>query len=227
MDFSANLTPVVKVVLPVLFAIYVVDLVTGGALSPILAWQPVGAGFRPWQVLSCWLQGVGAPWPELMSLLGLFFLIPPAERLHPGRKLLDKLLLCWALACAFVFLGVLTPVFRDVGVGSALPAILTALVALIGYGMPGSTFLFMFVLPVKAIWLARFDGLLAALLVLANRDSGSLAMLGAWCGAWLICNFDGGLFRRLRMRIKREGVARRGGRFQVIDGGKNRSDWVN
>lgn len=232
MDFSRNLTPLIRVLLPVLFVLYVVDLALSGLITRWIAWAPLASGsFGPWQVLTTWFSGVGDPGNELLSLLGLFFLLPMAERLYPGWSLLRVWMGAWGSVCVVVFLGILSTLIRDVGVPSALPAALTFLMAIVGFRMANAQFLFMFVIPVKAVWLAWFDGLLAALFVLAYRDSSSLSMLAAWGFAYVITHIgglDGGFIRRIRLQLKRQRISRSGGKFTVIDGGKGKpSDWVN
>jgi hypothetical protein len=220
MDLSANWTPLVRATVLGLFALYVVDLVTGGLLSAFLAWHPLGAGFAPWQVLTCWLVGVGQPFNELMCLLSIFFLLPLLERLFSRARILRNLLLCWGLGAGLAFAGIFSGLAADTGVPSALIALLAAMMGLIGYSMPNTRFLFMMVVPVRASWLAHLDGLLGALNVLASRDSASLAPLGAWIGSVLVVYGVGGPLRRSWLRVRRGQIERKLARFEVIDGGK-------
>lgn len=172
-------------------------------------------------MLTCWLVGVGQPFNELMCLFSIFFLLPLLERLYSRPRILRNLLLCWGAGASLAFAGILSGLAADTGVPSALVALLAAAMGLIGYSMPNTSFLFMMVLPVRAIWLAHFDGLLGALNVLANRDSASLAPLGAWLGSVFVVYGLGGPIRRTWLRFRRKQIERKLARFEVIDGGRD------
>lgn len=210
-----------------LFAIYVVQLLLRGTLEPWLAWQPLGAGFFPWQVFSAFLLN-GEPLNTVFDWMVLFFTIPTLERELGRRRLGNAMMTAWAFA---VVAGlVLSAVGAVSGIFVGLNPLAWALVALFGFLHPDARIMLFFVIPIRAGVLAWGTGLLTFLYMLYARDLGSTLGFFAWVGVYFWMRWGDGLFRRLSLRFKRQRAARTVGRLEVFEGGRGRSrdnDWVN
>lgn len=235
LNLGDNWTPLTRNVLVTLFAIYVVQLLVGDPMVAALAWQPLGEGFRPWQVFTAFLLGGPDPLSAVIDWLLLFFLIAPLDRLLGRASFLRAVGVSWLVAVVVTLGLVGTGLVSQTGPYLGASPLLAALVALMGFMMPGATFLLMFVIPIKAGIIAWGTGLLSFLYLLASRDVGaSLAFFG-WSGAWLFLNFRGGFFRRAMLRWKRDRIQKRLQKFEVIEGGKGQApkrksgtdDWVH
>lgn len=233
LNLGANWTPLVRNVLVALFAIYVVQLALGGLLEHWLAWQPIGRGFRPWQPFTAFLLGDRAPLWTFLNWLVLFFLLAPLDRVLGRRGLLTAVGVAWAAAVlAGLVAGVLGASQSAAFVG--LGPLLLAMVALFGFTVPNAQFLFMFVLPMRAAWLGWGSGLLAFLYMLATREVAHVIGFFAWVGAWGWSAWEGGAWRRFKLRRQRARIEKQLSRFEVLDGGragaprqKKKDDWVH
>jgi hypothetical protein len=241
LNLGDNWTPLVRNVVGVLFVVYVAQLLTGGRLEALLAWQPMGDGFRPWQPLSSFLLSGPDPLGAFFEWLGVFFLVGPLERLLGRRSLFGAVGASLAASVPLALLGQWLGVLGVAG-GAVLgiEPLLVALVALFGFTMPSAQFLFMFVIPMRAAWLAWGTGLLSFLYLLYSRDVGSALAFFSWGGAWLWTGVRNGALRRAQLQWKRARIAREQRKFQVIEGGRGDdapngrrsarrepNDWVN
>jgi membrane associated rhomboid family serine protease len=225
LDLGGNWTPLVRNVILTLFVIYVAQLLAPATVEGLFAWQPFGAGFRPWQVLTAFFLGYD-PIGSVLSWLTLYFFLPLLEGTLGLRRLAWATLFSWFFAVvatiAALALGIASVPF--VGCGP----ILLAYSALFGFLMPETEFRLFFVLPLKAKWIGWGGGLLAFLFFLASHNTVTAVPFFAWVGAWVWAGSQGGAFRRMRLQAQRRKVERQISRLQVIEGGKPKPDsWVN
>ncbi|MDP2312558.1 MAG: hypothetical protein Q8P41_06600 [Pseudomonadota bacterium] len=220
LDLGSNWTPLTRNVIVTLFAIYVVQLLSQGAITDLFAWQPFGAGFQPWQVVTAFLLGSPDPLWAVLDWLALFFFLAPVENLIGRRGLVQALGVAWAVAVAvsatLIALGVVGMAGPYMGIGPFLAALL----GLFGFLMPQAQIRIYFVLPIKAIWIAWATGLLSFLYLLASRDLGSALTFFAWGGASVWLAIRNGAARRFQLRWKKRQVERKLSRFEVIEGGR-------
>ncbi len=235
LDLGSNWTPLTRNVIVTLFAIYVAQLLSGGVIEGLFAWQPFGAGFKPWQVATSFLLGGPTPLAAVLDWLVLFFLLAPVDGLLGRRALVQALGVSWVVtvvaSAVLLATGLVGPsVFLGLG------PFLTALVALFGFMVPNAQFLLFFVVPVRAIWLAWGSGLLAFLYLLYSRDLGSSLLFFAWGGASAWLAIRNGALRRTQLKWKKRQIERKLSRFEVIEGGRNErrpkrssdpNDWVH
>ncbi len=220
LDLGSNWTPLTRNVIVTLFAIYVVQLLSGGVIQDWFAWQPFGAGFRPWQVATAFLLGGPSPLSAVLDWLVLFFVLAPIDHLLGRRAMLQGLGAAWVVtvvvSSVLLALGAITITAPFMGLGPALAALITVF----GFLMPNAQFLLFFVVPVRAVWLAWGTGLLSFLYLLYSRDLGSSLLFFAWGGASLWMALRGGGMRRLSLRWKKRQVERKLAHFEVIEGGR-------
>lgn len=232
MNLGANWTPLVRNVLVVLFGIYVVQLVAGGVLESLLAWQPMGRGFRPWQPFTAFLLGDPYPLSAFLTWLTIFFLLAPLDSMLGRRGLVTALGVSWFTGVVVGLVAALLGA-RESAAFLGQGPLLTAMVGLFGFAAPNAQFLLFFVIPVRASWLGWGSGLLAFLFMLATREVAWVLAFFAWAGAWGWSAWEGGAWRRFQLRRKKARIERQLSRFEVLDGGKadaprkKRDDWVH
>jgi hypothetical protein len=191
-----------------------------------------GTGFLPWQPLTFpFIQG--EPRDVLWMFLGLFFFLQTTVDSMGLRRMAWSTLFVWFFACVVKFtaeaVGFLAPA-PVVGFGFWVEA----LVVWFGLLHRGAQIRLMFVLPIKAEYMAWGSGVLALLYLLFYRDTGSLHAVAAWVGAWAVITFDTDMFRRWRLQQRKRKIEKELGKFEVIDGGRtgrprraDPNDWVN
>lgn len=235
LDLGSNWTPLTRNVIVTLFAIYVLQLLSGGVVESLFAWQPFGAGFQAWQVATSFVLGGPTPFSAVLDWLILFFLLAPVDGLLGRRGLVQALGVTWVttvvISAGLLAAGLISPsVFLGIG------PLLTGLVALFGFMLPHAQFLLFFVIPVKAIWFAWGSGLLAFLNLLYARDLGASLLFFAWAGAAAWLAIRNGALRRTQLKWKKRQIERKLSRFEVIEGGRQESrkkrssdpnDWVH
>ena len=233
MSFGSGMTPLTKQVLIFLVALYVTQLVAeswiGLPVTVWLGWSPFGGGlFQPWQPLTHWLVGASDPLRPLFSWIAIYFFLPPAERTL-GRAGLRRLAVGVIVACAVIGLAFdALGITHSVGIYLGIEPLVAALLVVFGLAHPGASILLFFVLPIKAIWIAWGTGLISLMYFLASiREGGSLPAalaLTAWATAyaWVQLHDRGGL-RKLLLRKKQRNLQRRLRRFEVHEGGGERS----
>jgi hypothetical protein len=219
-NFGANWTPLTRNVIVTLFVLYVAQLLSGGLAVDLFAWHGFGSQFRPWQIVTSFLLGSGGPFWVVIGWLGLYFLLAPVDQFLGRRGFLQALGTSWVTAVAVTAVLLATGLVSAGAPFMGYGPLITALTALFGFSMPNAQFLFMYVIPVRAVWLAWGTGLLSFLYLLASRDlSSSLAFFG-WGGAWLWMTVGSGALRRLALRWKKSRIERKLSRFEVIEGGR-------
>jgi len=122
--------------------------------------------------------------------------------------------------------GAISPGAASAPFTGVTPALLAMLV-IFGFSMPNAQILLFFVLPIKAVWIARVSGLLSLLMFLASRDLTSAMALGGWTGGFIWVRTGGGSFRRLMLRFRKKKLEKELGRFTVIQGGKNNDPTIH
>ncbi|MFN7143909.1 MAG: hypothetical protein ACK4YP_09050 [Myxococcota bacterium] len=238
LDPGSNWSPLTRNVIVTLFAIYVVQLLSGGAMVDLFAWQPFGAGFKAWQVATAFLLGGPNPITAVLLWLGLFFFLAPVDNMLGRRALFQALGVSWVVAVVVSAALLATGAIGMAGPYLGLGPFLTALVALFGFLLPNAQILLFFVIPVRAIWLAWISGLLSFLFLLYARDLGSSLVFFAWGGAAAWFGLRNGAMRRMQLKWKKHQIERKLARFEVIEGGRTSSgrtkqrssdpnDWVH
>jgi hypothetical protein len=231
MGFGDRWSPLVRNTLLVLVGVYVAQLLIPG-MAALLAWSTGVGLFAPWQVLTCLVLGGPDPGQALFDWVGVFFLVPLLDDLMDRRTWVLQLLTCWAVAVV-TGLGAVTLGLVDPSVIMGQTALLDAAIAFIGFRMRHAQFLLMFVIPVRAVWLAWITGGMSLLYFLAYRNADTWTMLVCWAAAAVLANVDRGSLRRLSLQWKKGRIERRLRKFEVIDGGKDGpprtrpEDWVH
>jgi membrane associated rhomboid family serine protease len=230
--FNINLTPLARNTLIVLVSIYVVQLVTIHWLHlPIREWLylwPIGSGnWRPWQPLTSLLLNFDtSPMVAVFDWLMIYFFAGTVEGMLGRKRYLQALGVSVAVAVVITtlldFAGALAAGQPAVG----LNPIVTALVVLFGLSIPHARILLMFVLPIKAGWVAWGTGLFSLLYFLINRDLGSSMALFGWVGAWAWMN-SGNLTGRLKSRKRAKDLEKDLSRFKVYEGGKDNDEYIH
>jgi hypothetical protein len=98
---------------------------------------------------------------------------------------------------------------------------LAALLVIFGLSRPNATILLMFIIPIKAAWVAWGSGLLCLLHLLSDRDMSSAMWLSGWISGYLWIR--GGIeqpLKRFWLRRKHTKIKKRLSTFDVIEGGK-------
>ena len=119
------------------------------------------------------------------------------------------------------FLMLLTGIVHINGVWFGIEPFLAALLVLFGLSRPNATILLMFIIPIKAAWVAWGSGLLCLLNLLDGRSLSSAMWLAGWLSGyiWLKGGMSGGL-KKILLRYKQRRIKQRLSTFDVIDGGK-------
>ena len=235
LNLGPNWTPLTRTVLVGFFAIYVVQLLLRGTLEAWLAWQPIGEGFAPWQPFTSFLLQGPTPITALIDWIVLYFLLAPLEGILGRKGFLQAIGLCWAVAVAATLALLATGLVQQVGMVLGISPLISALFALFGFLMPNAVIMLMFVLPIRAIWIAWGTGLLTFLFLLYSHELSSALAFFAWGGAWLWIAMRGGGYRRLMLRWKKSRIERQLSRFEVIEGGRGdgvkkksgTDDWIH
>jgi hypothetical protein len=220
LNLGDNWTPLVRAVVGTLFAIYVAQLLSDGRVTALLAWQGLDAGFAPWQPLTSFLLSGPDPLGAFFQWLGVFFLLGPLERMLDRRSLFGALATSLAVSVPLALLGQWAGWLGVPGAVLGVEPLLVALVALFGFLMPNAQFLFMFVIPMRASWLAWGTGLLSFLYLLYARDVGSALSCFSWAGVYVWAGLRNGAFRRAQLQWKRARIDRELRKFEVIEGGR-------
>lgn len=217
-------TPLTKLVLSCLLGVYVVQQLAQNWLGlPIMstfAWLPFGQGFQPWQPFTAFLLN-GEVTQAFFNWLFLFFILPAVEPIFSTKRLTRFAISTYLGSIVLGFVLLLSGAVQVRGAWFGIEPILAGLLVLFGLSRPNATILLMFILPIKAAWVAWGSGLLCLLNVLSGRDLGSAMWLAGWiCGyLWL----KGGLVKGLQqpfLKWKHKQLQEKLSRFDVIDGGR-------
>ena len=234
---SPPVTPLVRATLTVLIGAYLLQLVgqnwlSGNAHSGIdsLKLWSLGSGhWRPWQPFTSLLLN-GSVLEAFFDWLFLFFLMGPVEQLLGNKRYKRAMIFSVTLAIFLVtgldLIGAVSPM-AAVAPFTGVTAALLAMLVIFGQSMPNAQILLFFVLPIKAVWIARVSGLLSLLMFLASRDLTSAMALGGWIGGFIWIRTGGGSMRRLTLMIRKKKLEKELGRFTVIPGGKNNDKTVH
>jgi membrane associated rhomboid family serine protease len=227
--FGIEFTELTKRALIVLVSAYIVQLVLMYWFQVDLgAWvflNRIGGGhWWPWQPATSLLFNSPSVISAAISWLFLLFFLGPVERLMGRRRMLTGLAFSAALGALFTSLV-------DVAGGLASPVpftglepVLTALVVFFGLTMPNATIRLMFIIPIKAGWVAWGSGVIALLYFLASRDLGSAMALGGWAGAVAFMRVGPDQWKKIVLRWRARNVEKELEKFTVIDGGRGDDD---
>ena|GEM_PF-975139 len=218
-----SFTPLSKMVLGTLLAIYILQLVAQNMLGlpvfEMLAWQPFRGGFQPWQPFTAWFLN-GTPMRAFFDWLFLFFLLPIVETMYTRDRLLRMAVTTLVGSVLFGLVMVLTGMVPVQSMWFGPEPWLTALLVIVGFTRPNMTFYLMFVLPIRASWMAWGSGLMALLYLLSGRDINSAMWMGGWvCGYAMV---QGGVPKGLKkwwLRQKAKKVEKRLSQFDILEGG--------
>lgn len=234
------LRPGVRNLLIVLGVLYVVELIVSNFVLPNssmlyvwLAWSPSFAEppwLTPWQPITKYLVQGPSPFGVLMTLMVVYFFLPwVLDRFVP--KQVSQLAIAVMLGClvaGLVWTGI-TYIAFSAGVpasagwlgGMAMgwQPFVAGMVAAFALANPNGTINFMFVLPMKAMYLLYLDLLLVGLFFLASPSIATFEHFGAIGAVYLWFQLLGpGATRR---RFKKKGKAiEKELKFRVYDGGR-------
>ncbi len=218
-----SFTALSKVVLGCLLGLYILQLlaqnIMGLPVAQTLAWQPFRGGFQPWQPITAWFLN-GDPIRAFFDWLFLFFLLPLVETMYTRERLVRMAVTTLVGSVLFGLVMVLLNVVPVQTIWYGPEPWLTALLVVVGLTRPNLTFYLMFVLPIRAAWMAWGSGMLALLFLLYSRDMSSAMWLGGWISgyAWV----QGGMpkvVKKAWLRHKARKVEKRLSQFDVIEGG--------
>jgi len=216
-------TPLSKMVLSTLLALYILQLICQNMLQlpvvQVLAWQPFRGGFQPWQPITAWFLN-GTPLHAFFDWLFLFFLLPIVESMYTRQRLIRMAVTTLIGSVLFGLVMVLLKVVPTQTMWLGPEPWLTALVVVVGLTRPNMVFYLMFVLPIRASWMAWGSGLMALLYLLYTRDMNSAMWLGGWISGYVWV--QGGMPKSLKkayLRHKAKQVEKRLSTFDVLEGG--------
>lgn len=223
-------TPLVRNVLIVLFALYVVELLARNAMSlPIdaLSWHAFGQGFALWQPVTRYLVQGNAVLGVVLGGVVLYFFVPAMQRMFELSRVIEALI---AGAIGGTVVGmILDAAGLAGGVATGWQPLITVLLVLFGLKIPDASILLFFILPIPAKVIAWGTGAIAFLMLLATFDLASADYFGTWLGAvaWWYTRGPAGRRRKLMRDASR--IEQELQRFQVLDGGKgdDGDDWVH
>jgi membrane associated rhomboid family serine protease len=234
---SPPITPLVRATLTILIGAYLLQLVgqnwlSGGAHSGINSlklWSFDSGHWRPWQPFTSLLLN-GGVLEAFFDWLFLFFLMGPVEQLLGNKRFKRAMVFSVTLAIFLVtgldLIGAVSPM-AAASPFTGVTAALLAMLVIFGLSMPNAQILLFFVLPIKAVWIARVSGLLSLLMFLASRDLTSAMAISGWIGGFVWIRTGGGSLRRLTLMIRKKKLEKELGRFTVIPGGKNNDPTIH
>lgn len=228
--------PWMRNLLVALVGIFVIELLLPYAgVDPyvLLAWQPIGAGFQPWQPVTRYLVQ-GSVMSVLFGALLLYFLLPALWFVIDPERIRNA-------AIAGLLGGTLLPLLLDLVIADGgvmlgwgtFAGVLCA--TLFGLAMPEDTIYLMFVIPVNGrfvLWgTAVISGLVLLLGAAGSHSAGEA--FGTWAGIYGWWQLRGPGARRRELEKKAANIEKELMRFRVIEGGKRDDDnrepdeWVN
>ncbi len=227
--FGIEFTELTKRALIVLISAYIVELVLlywfQVDLSGWVFLNRIGGGhWWPWQPATALLFNSPGVIDAALDWLILLFFLGPVERLMGKRRMLVGLAISAAVAALFTSVADIAGAVASPVPFTGLNPLITALVVFFGLTLPNATIRLMFVLPIKAAWVAWGSGVLALLYFLAQRDLGSAMLLGGWIGAFAYMRIGPDQWKKLVLRWKARNVEKELERFTVIDGGRDSDD---
>ncbi len=225
--FGNGLTPLGKKLLMVYGGVYLLELLFEHWLgfsifNSLRLHSPLGEGFRPWQPLTApFVHDPFSPLGFLINCVVLYFFIAPVQRAMGERGLMTLLLFSTlgAEIGGSLFGGIAG--FTEPYYGM-MPALLT-LITVFGLLNPEATVLFMFIIPVRAKYIAYGTVLVTLLTFLAKANPHGACHLGGILLGYLYFRglLDPGRVHLwyLERRLKKKKAA-----FRVIDGGREKKE---
>lgn len=215
-----------------LFVIYVGQLLSRGVMQTWLGWQPLDSGgFKPWQPITAFALSGPTPFSAVISWVVMYFLLDTLMGIMGRKRFAYSMLTSWALGVVAAFVGIALGAEDSGYLGQSV--LLSAMFALFGFLRPDATVLLMFIVPIKAQWIAWGTGLLSFLTLLFSPSTYTIMAFFCWAGAWIYLNFLFGGFGFLRKRFSAFTKAKSAKRFDVIEGGRkapprvDKDDWLN
>ena len=219
-----SFTPLTKLLLSLLVGMYIVqqllDSWLGFPMLETFGWRPFGMGFQPWQPFTAFFLN-GDVTRAFFDWLFLFFILPAVEPMFSTERLKRFALFTYLGSITVGFMLMLTGAVHLNSVWFGIEPFLAALLVIFGLSRPNATILLMFIIPIKAAWVAWGSGLLCLLHLLADRDLSSAMWLSGWLSGYLWLR--GGIAKVLRrpyLRWQNAKVKRKLSSFDVIEGGK-------
>lgn len=210
-----------------LVAAYVLELILRNTGVPVyaLAWDPIGAGFQPWQPLTRFLVQGGSVFSVLFGALLLYFLLPALWYVVEPERLRNA-------AIAGLVGGTVLPLLVDLALadGGTMMGWTTFLAVwcatVFGLAMPEDTIYLMFVVPVNGRFVLWATAVITGLVFLmgATTTHATAEGFGTWLGVygWWQLRGPGARTRQLKQKAAR--IERELQRFQVIEGGRQDDD---
>jgi membrane associated rhomboid family serine protease len=228
--FGVPLTPVGKTMLIGYAAIYVLELLFQHWLNvPVYQWLALGpfnsGTFRIWQVLTHpVIHNPGAPIGFLLNCLIFYFFAGTVESALGTRRFIRLYVIA---AGGGALVGSLFSAMSafNAPFSGMMPSLLS-LIVIFGLMHPESTILLMFVLPVKAKFIAYATIAITTLTFLAKANPYGAFHLGGIVAAYLYFRPPSHLFNPNWWQWKRyeRHQKKRRSRFTVIDGKKKKDD---
>lgn len=229
-----TLSPFSRNLIVGLIILYVVQIIAenwiGIPVIDYLAWQHPASGlFKPWQLITGFLLNGPAPIRALLDWLMLFFFLTPAQHNIGKSGILRVFATSWAFAVAASLPLMFLNVVGSTGPYLGLNCFITALIVVFGLARPNATINLMFVLPIKAAWLAWGTGFVTFLFFLFSRDLGSAISFFGWIGAVFYMKGGMSLLKLPKKKASRQETVeyeelRK--RFNVINGGAKKDDEI-
>ena len=222
--FGIELTPLAKRVLVTLIAMFIGQLVLEQwmhlPLTSWLGWHDLNhPDFQIWQPLTAYAlngPGIGA---AIFDWIFIVFFFAPVQRTI-GRKGLIRVTAMAVAIGAVMGLGLnAMGAISGRGIFTGLNPLLTPLIVIFGLSRPNAQILLMFVLPIKAAWIAWGTGLFAFLMFLSSRDLAATLWLAGWLAGYLYMDDRStGALKKAWLRHKQKQLQARLSRFEVIEG---------
>ncbi len=224
--FGIEVTPLARRILVVLVGSYVAQLLVGRVMHVdqwFFLWSFDSPYWKPWQLLTHVVFN-GTPIQAFIDWLVLFFFLGSVERLMGKEGFIRGMAVAFGVAVSVTLLLDIAGVLGSGGTHIGLRPFWMALFLYFGLSMPNARILLMFVLPIKASWVAWGSGLLGLLYFLyAPSLTTSMGLFG-WIGAY---GYMQG-FRELRDHYKARKAAKDIQRdlvhLQVLKGGRTDDD---
>jgi len=221
-----EVTPLARRILVILVGCYIGQLVLGRVVPVeqwFFLWSFDSPNWRPWQLVTHPVFN-GTPRQAFIDWLVLFFFLGSVERLMGRARFLRGMAVAFSFAVLVTTLLDIAGVLGSGGMHFGLAPFWMALFLFFGLSMPDARILLMFVLPIKAGWVAWGSGLLGLLYFLyAPGLTTSMALFG-WVGAYAWLRG----FKELRTHYKARKAARDIQRdlvhLEVLKGGREEDD---
>ena len=244
------MTPLVKKVLIVLILLYMVQIfalkplhLTPGndplraeGLTWLYLWDLDSGFWRPWQPITAFFLNGGILAASLDWLM-VFFFLGSVQQLIGNKRLAKGMV--WTAVVAILFSHGIMALTGTLESGPQVPGIafrglepfLISLLVIFGLAQPNAKILLLFVLPIKASWVAWVSGLIALLVFMTKTNMTTSLILGGWVGGYVFVRSGFGninrFFERYRLLRKKKKLEKELSKFTVLDGGKDEDEYLH